>query len=67
MTYHGTVYTNKELRSLLLDSGIFLEDFILSDIKGKPAKTKGRVKVQGTKVVVFGSDFIAKGFIRKKM
>ena len=62
--YHGTVYLNKQLRQLLKQSiGEDLSKFVLSEIRGKPARTKNQVKIKGNKVTVFGSDFIAKGYL----
>lgn len=52
------------MRKLLAGAGIPLDKFTLAIVKGKPARTKNRVKVDGNKVTIFGSDFIAKGFIK---
>lgn len=60
MTYHSTPYTNKEMRHLLGDR---IKHFTLASIQGKPARTKGVIKVQGNKVTIFGSDVIAKGYL----
>ncbi len=61
--YHGTVYTNKQIRKLLKKAGIPADKFCLQIIKGKPAKMKNKIDVQGNKITIFGNDFIAKGFI----
>jgi len=62
--YHSTVYKNKELRQALLNHGIDLDKFVLANIKGKPAKRKGIVEQRDNQVKVFGSDFIATGYIK---
>lgn len=59
MSYHSTIFVNKEIRQLL---GERINDFVLSAIRGKPARTKHAIKVKGNKVTIFGSDFIAKGY-----
>ena len=58
--YHGTIYKNKEIRKLLGDK---IDKFVLSSIRGKPARIKHKIKIEGNKVTIFGSDFIAKGYI----
>ena len=58
--YHSVVYTNKEIRTLLGDN---IDRFVLSSIRGKPARIKHQIKYKGNKVTIFGSDFIAKGYI----
>jgi len=60
MAYHSVSFTNPQFKKLLFGAGINPEDFILQVVKGKPARTKGKVKVEGNKVTVFGSDFVAK-------
>lgn len=58
--YHSTPYTNKELKKLL---GRMIDNFVLSSIVGKPACTKHQIKIKNNKVTVFGSDFVAKGYL----
>jgi DNA-directed RNA polymerase subunit H (RpoH/RPB5) len=58
VSYHSTLYTNKELKQLL--SGYDLSKLQLIWIKGKPARTKGTVIQKGNVLKVFGSSFIAK-------
>lgn len=60
MSYHSTVYTNKEMRKLL---GKDIDNFVLSSIVGKPARTKHVIKKKGNKITIFGSDFVAKGYL----
>jgi len=60
--YHSTIYTNKEIRKLL---GNDVDRFILQNIDGKPAKTKNKIVIKGNKVTIFGSDFVAKGFLKE--
>ena len=59
MNYHSTPYTNKEIRKLL---GKNIKTFVLSEIRGKPARTKHKMVQKGNRVTIFGSDFIAKGY-----
>jgi hypothetical protein len=60
--YHSTPYTNKEIRKLL---GNLINRFVLSGIRGRPARIKHKIKIKDNKVFVFGSDFIAKGYLKK--
>jgi len=62
MSYHGTPYKNKQMRKLL---GKLVDRFVLASVKGKPARTKNQIKIVGNKVTIFGSDFIAKGYLIK--
>lgn len=41
-----------------------IDKFVLASIKGKPAKTKNTIKIIDNKVTIFGSDFIAKGYLK---
>jgi len=61
MSYHSTIYTNKELRKLLKEYNII--NFQLASIQGKPAKIKHKLIINKNKVTIFGSDFIAKGYL----
>lgn len=58
--YHSTIYSNKELRKLL---GKNIDRFVLASIRGKPAKTKHKIIIKNNKVIIFGGDFIAKGYL----
>ena len=63
MSYHSTIFTNKEFRKLFSEEE--LRNMQLISIRGKPAKTKGKVRKNrdGT-LTVFGSDFVAKVAIK---
>jgi hypothetical protein len=56
MSYHSTVFSNKEIRKHFTRD--MLHRLQLVHIEGKSAKFKG-VKWEGNKVKVFGSDFVA--------
>lgn len=63
MAYHGTPYQNKQMRKLL---GKNIDRFVLANVKGKPARTKNEIVYKGNKVTIFGSDFVAKGYLKKE-
>jgi hypothetical protein len=65
MSYHSTVFTNKEIRKHF--SREMLHRLQLVSIIGKPAKTKNQVKWDGDKVTVFGSDFVAKLILKDRV
>ena len=62
--FHSAPYTNQKLRRLLGEVGVTPETFVLANISGRPARTKGKVSVDGNKVTVFMNDCIVKGFIK---
>ena len=55
MGHHSTPWKNKEMKKLLNDARIHPDDFILSFIRGKPARTKNKVKVVGRNVTASSS------------
>ena len=65
MAYHSTVYTNKQIKKLLRTTGLSMDRFTLAHISGKPARTKNKVLMKGNKIIIYGSDFVAKGYLLK--
>lgn len=63
--FHSTTYTNKKIRRLLSTARIAPENFSLAIVIGRPARTKNRVVIVGSKVTVFCDDCVVKGFIKK--
>ena len=63
MSYHSTIFKNKQLRKFFTREQLM--NMTLINIKGKPAKTKNCIKQNkdGT-ITVFGNDFVAKVFIK---
>jgi len=64
MSYHSTVFTNKEIRKHFTRE--MLHRLQLVSISGKPARARG-VKWDGYKVTVFGSDFVAKLVLKDRV
>ena len=58
MSYHATVFENKDFRKYF--SRDQLERLQLIHIKGRPAKKKNIVEWKGNFATVFGSNFVAK-------
>lgn len=48
------------MRKLL---GFLIGRFVLSGIRGRSAKTKHKIIIKGNKVKIFGSDFVATGYL----
>lgn len=64
--YHSFLYTNKQVRRLLKAFNIKPWQVNLAEVRGKPAKTKNYISLSGNKITIFGSDFVAKGYIKQR-
>lgn len=64
MSYHSTVFTNKEIRKFFSEDD--LKRLVLIDIKGRPARTKNKVVEKNGIITFYGTDFVAKMFLKKR-
>lgn len=64
MSYHSTVYTNKDIKKHFTEDQ--LKRLTLISITGKSAKTKNAVKWNGNIATVFGSGFVARLALKVK-
>lgn len=62
MSYHSTIFTNKEIRNFFSEDE--LKRLVLITIKGKPARTKNKVVEKNGVITFYGSDFVAKMFLK---